>query len=138
MLLFLLMFCGFAGLAAISFGGERVEFATLSASFETLFDMMLGEVPIGSDGASSLLRWSNDPLMFIFVVTFNFLIFFVMLNFIIAIIVEAYLNTKKMVENDETEQEFFTDCCSTIKAWAKVWLTEAVLYCCSDFGMCAR
>ena len=45
-----------------------------------------------------------------------------MLNFIIAIIVEAYMKVVKQVGEQESDQEFVTDVCSTLYATSKSFL----------------
>ena len=109
---------GYMALAIAQFGGERQEFSSNFSTFETLWDMMMGSML--QSGATLSSFWTSDPLICIFSLSYSFLVFLIMLNFIIAIIVEAYMKNKIEVESDHTEQEFFTDITSAIVVAAKV------------------
>ena len=58
-------------------------------SFETLWGMLLGCMIKSGDIPSS--TWSYHGLVMIYLILYNFFVFMIMLNFIIAIIVEAYM-----------------------------------------------
>ncbi|KAK3283523.1 hypothetical protein CYMTET_8782 [Cymbomonas tetramitiformis] len=91
---------GFARVANWRFGHEREEFATFTTSMETLLEMALGNFVVG---------WSENQELAIFTVLFCIVMFILILNFILAIIVEAYMQVRR--ENDELviEQNFFRD-----------------------------
>ena len=59
------------------------EFSTVSNSVETLLDMALGKLPS---------KFTADFRFMLFVTTFNFSVFFIMLNVLLAIIVPAPTN----------------------------------------------
>ena len=83
---FLILLCiilfGFMALGTTQFGGARFEFQNYWTLFETLWDMLLGNMPQSGPIPSSY--WSNDYLMMIYILLYNFLCFMFMLNFIIA------------------------------------------------------
>jgi len=68
-------------LAYASFGGTRYEFASVSQSMKTLIDVTLGSLP------SDVF---DEPALALFLLLFLLVNFFVILNFMIAIILDAY------------------------------------------------
>eukprot|EP00930_Biecheleria_cincta_P025362 TRINITY_DN18068_c1_g1_i1.p1 TRINITY_DN18068_c1_g1~~TRINITY_DN18068_c1_g1_i1.p1 ORF type:complete len:832 (-),score=112.47 TRINITY_DN18068_c1_g1_i1:560-3016(-) len=100
LLLFLLMFSAFGLLARALFGTLRREFYTLTSTFVVQFHMMLGSIPDG---------FGLDAEQTIYILLFVFTMYFFVVNFLLAIIVEAYLEVKKEVQVSEVEQGFFTD-----------------------------
>jgi hypothetical protein len=123
--LLLLMIClvGFIMLGTAQFAGERAEFASNFKAFETLWEMLLGSMP--ASGAIPSTFWTNDKLMMIYLMVYNFLCFMFMLNFIIAIICESYLTVTHQLKMSDSEQEFFHDVCSvsvvTFKSFVWRW-----------------
>lgn len=100
LLLFLLMFSAFGLLARALFGTLRREFYTLTSTFVVQFHMMLGSIPEG---------FGEDVDQTIYISLFVFTMYFFVVNFLLAIIVESYLEVKREVEKSEVEQGFFTD-----------------------------
>lgn len=98
-LLVTLYFC-FALLAWVQFGGQIEEFSTLPRTVETQWNMMLGALPED---------FLAEPLFGLFIFTFNIVVFFLMLNFLLAIIVEAYLAVKTATEELQVEEAFYSD-----------------------------
>jgi len=99
---------GFMLLARAQFADTFEEFSESTSSLDFLYDMMLGSLPGDA--------WI-DPLFGLYVLMFNFfnfLVFMIMLNFIIAISVEAYMKVTASVVENEAEQEFVTDCVSIL------------------------
>jgi hypothetical protein len=80
-LLLLIILVGFNLLGTAQFGGERSEFASGLKLFETLFDMLLGSLP--ESGLIPSSHWTHDKLFMVFVLIYNALGSFFMLNFII-------------------------------------------------------
>jgi hypothetical protein len=112
LILFIILNAAFIALGMSQFAGEKTEFATISNSFETLWEMLLGSML--SSGAIPSSTWSHDPFLLIYLMLYNLLFFMLMLNFIIAIIVEAYMKVVKGIEEMESDQEFFTDVTSVV------------------------
>jgi hypothetical protein len=99
-MIFLLLFLLFAILAAWILGDSRPGFVNLTTACATQFNMMIGELPEG---------WSEDLNLLVYVVA-NFLVFFFfLLNFLLAIIVEGYMRTRKLIEDITYERFFFID-----------------------------
>eukprot|EP00277_Geminigera_cryophila_P048225 CAMPEP_0173089162 /NCGR_PEP_ID=MMETSP1102-20130122/25653_1 /TAXON_ID=49646 /ORGANISM="Geminigera sp., Strain Caron Lab Isolate" /LENGTH=679 /DNA_ID=CAMNT_0013972779 /DNA_START=41 /DNA_END=2080 /DNA_ORIENTATION=+ len=98
--IFIVLFLMFAVLATWTMGSSREEFVDVPTSCATQFNMMIGGLPDG---------WSEDVNMLIYV-SVNFIVFFfLLLNFLLAIIVEAYMKTRSHIEDIQYERNFFTD-----------------------------
>jgi len=106
-LLFVLVTFGYMVLGMAQFGHFRSEFQDFDSAFRTLWDMQLGSMLGG--GAIRSSQWSTDPLLWLYQMTYMVLNFFIMFNFVIAIIVEAYMQVKNEVMEDDTEQAIWTD-----------------------------
>jgi hypothetical protein len=103
----LMIFVGFALIGVWRFGAEREDFRNLSAAMLTEFEIMFtSEFPDG---------WKDEGPEFI-VFNLLYLIFMVILvlNFILAIIVDAYMQVMKDVETNLVEQDVYQDCGATI------------------------
>jgi len=80
-IIFLLLFLCFAMLGTWILGASRADFADFQTSCATQLDMMLGGLPDD---------WSDETNVLIFVSIHFVVFFFLLLNFLLAIIVEAY------------------------------------------------
>jgi len=100
LLLLAVLFCGFLALALAQFSGSNTNFSTFQLAFEVLYDMMMDGLPY---------NWMSDPVVAVYVIFFNVLVFLTMLNFIIAIVVESYTKVCQENEKLQADQEFFTD-----------------------------
>merc|ERR1719401_1909605 len=111
---FLMIWCvisvGYCCLAFLSFGPSRENFSTFAKAFETQFGMMLGEVPE---------NWTDDWLFAVYILTYNVLVFCLMLNFLIGIVVDSYTTVTKDLDDNITEQSFVTDLIEIIYAKVK-------------------
>ena len=98
-----LMLC-FAGIGQWRFGNTREDFGDFETALRTEFQMLFGEFPEG---------WGDDPALQrelqVFVVLYLLVLFLLVLNFLLAIIVEAYMKLRALLDEIETEQEFLTD-----------------------------
>jgi len=103
---------GFITLGTSQFSDTRFDFSTVGMSFETLWTMMLGNMLTSEKIPSTF--WTNDKMLLIFSMLFNFLSFFFMLNFIIAIICESYINVSRRIKASSAHNEFFADCSSVM------------------------
>lgn len=92
------------------FGEERQEFASLLLTFETLINLTLGNLP---------RNITEDYFLLVCLSAFLLINFFLMLNFIIAIVVDGYTKVKKGLEEDDSEGGFFEDVILVSVAWAK-------------------
>jgi len=93
-----------AALATWSFGSYRNDFKDIPHAMKSQFSMLLGNLPSG---------YTNDFLLGLYVISTNILQFFLMLNFLLAIVVEAHTKVREDIANIEVENEIFTDL-----AWA--------------------
>ena len=60
---------GFIGLGTAQFAGSRIEFSSNNRLFETMWGMLLGNLPPSGNIPSTL--WSHDNLMLVFVLLYN-------------------------------------------------------------------
>jgi len=104
----LLMLC-FAGIGTWRFGNTMEEFKSFEQTLQTEFQMLFGEF---------IDNWANDPQLprelQAFVVLYLMVNFLLVLNFLLAIIVEAYTKVREDNERRTTESEFFYDCWTAI------------------------
>ena len=99
----MLMLC-FAGIGQWRFGNTREDFGDYETALRTEFQMLFGEFPEG---------WGDDPALQrelqVFVVLYFLVLFLLVLNFLLAIIVEAYMKLRGAIDEKKTEQAFLTD-----------------------------
>jgi hypothetical protein len=79
--------------------------------------MLLGSFP--ESGAIPSTFWTNDKMLLTFCMLYNFISFFFMLNFIIAIICESYVVVSEGIKSSHAHQEFFHDCVSVVVVFIK-------------------
>ncbi len=103
LLIILIMGC-FAGIGTWRFGGYRPEFATWEVTMQTQFMWMIGAV--GEN-------WADNTDLQAFTVLFLMVMFLLVLNFVLAIIVEAYMGVRKANEECVIEMDFFSDIITT-------------------------
>eukprot|EP00933_Yihiella_yeosuensis_P030851 TRINITY_DN24408_c0_g1_i1.p1 TRINITY_DN24408_c0_g1~~TRINITY_DN24408_c0_g1_i1.p1 ORF type:complete len:314 (+),score=60.60 TRINITY_DN24408_c0_g1_i1:492-1433(+) len=99
-ILFLLLFVGFALIAETLFAPRYHDFESFARTMDTQYHMCLGEVPES---------FGSDIQLTVYMVVFNFTMFFLVVNFLLAIIVDSYMHVKEDVSANEGEQEFFAD-----------------------------
>ena len=85
--LFGIVLGGYIVLGMAQFGHFRPEFRDFDSSFRTLWEMQLGAML--ANGATPSQFWSANALLSFFQMTYMILLFFILFNFIIAIIVEV-------------------------------------------------
>ena len=90
-LLFSMIFGGFSCLAHLFFGNSVLPFSTWERSMNTCFDLLMGDIGIREE----LFLLSNRLSAILFYYSFIFLVFFILLNVLLAIIVEAYVQVKE-------------------------------------------
>lgn len=95
------MFVFLAGLAHWSFGPTQVSFSTMPKSMETQLKMLTGSFPF-EEG-----NWSAAEFIYFFLFIACF--FFILVNFLLAIIVDSYEAYKRMVESQTQEFDFLAD-----------------------------
>mmetsp|Transcript_924 Transcript_924/g.2032 ORF Transcript_924/g.2032 Transcript_924/m.2032 type:complete len:1682 (-) Transcript_924:65-5110(-) len=109
-LLFLLVFVTFSYTAFWMFGGDNRAFKDLGTSMTTQFDILLGALPED---------FRDDVRMIAYVVFTNVVMFFLMLNFLLAIVVESYLKVREQIEANEAENTIVEDVAITFHHWIK-------------------
>ena len=120
LVVYILVFGGAVFYGHALFGWSHLEFRDLEASFRTLWDLGMLGTPIES-GALPSTHWSNNPLMALFLLTYSVLMFMVMLNVVIAVILESYMAVKQEVEDDPTEQSIWADTAIVASTYLDTW-----------------
>lgn len=88
-----IVFVGYAMMAHVIFGNVIEKFSTFQLSIDTCFEMLLGEIGVNEDlKALTGLQGLAGSLFFW---TFELLVFMVLLNFLLAIIVDAFSVVKE-------------------------------------------
>jgi len=109
-LLILLLMGVFAGIATWRFGSEREDFSDFERSMQTQFEMTFGEFPDG---------WMQNSDMQVYTVFYFMIVFLLVQNFLLAVVVEAYMAVRRDNEALETEQEFLVDIYSSLHSHLK-------------------
>jgi len=97
----------FAGIASWRFGSDYDNFETINVTLQTQFMMLFGTFPD---------NWTDSTDLILYSVMFLMVLFILVLNFVLAIIVEAYMTLREVNEINEVEMEFFSDfyhCCTS-------------------------
>jgi len=96
-----LLFTVLAFLGHWSFGARDEQYASFWLSSYTLFRFFVGEFQFPSDGVSSDY--------FVFVTIYIFVVFIMIVNFLLAIIVNAHTLVTSKIRKLKTEQDFCSD-----------------------------
>lgn len=125
-LIFLMVLFGIAVIGSWRFGSESAEFRSVLAAMRTQFDAVLdppGEIPVSTDS-------DTDFEYLAFVLLIHVVNFFFLINFFLAIVVNAYTNVRR-VEDCTVEQSVFADFFALLRNFTKRashrWPTEAQL-----------
>jgi len=100
------MFLLLAGLAHWSFGASDAPFSTFSGAMDMQLKMLTGDFPF-SEGNESLSKW---VYYFLYIGAF----FFILVNFLLAIIVDSYVVYKDKAKEQSQQHNFALDvarCC---------------------------
>jgi len=100
MIIISILMSAFAAIGSWKFGSERREFTTVLTSLRTEFSMLFGNFPEDWDQSSDLI---------VFTAAYLIILFLLVQNFLLAIIVEAYMEVRKENEDCEVEGEFLHD-----------------------------
>eukprot|EP00930_Biecheleria_cincta_P028580 TRINITY_DN19950_c0_g1_i1.p1 TRINITY_DN19950_c0_g1~~TRINITY_DN19950_c0_g1_i1.p1 ORF type:complete len:1886 (-),score=266.67 TRINITY_DN19950_c0_g1_i1:178-5217(-) len=120
-IMFTLVFFGFAVIGTWRFGSERPDMARFYVAFNTMFDAMIG--PPGEIFMSDAANEAGE--YFVFALSFHVICFFFMLNFILAIIIDSYTTVIEGLRDSDIEQDIFTDiyctCVRTFLSYRHQW-----------------
>jgi hypothetical protein len=96
-LIFVFVFFAYACMGHLTFGGSVTQFSTLSKSAVVCMGILLGDIDVQTD----LYRSNNIAANFFFW-TFVFIAFFILINMLLAILVDAYVAVKDEAEGNRT------------------------------------
>jgi len=102
MIVFIFVFLTFAWLAFWSFGPDKDEFQTYMAAVNSCFQMLTGSFPWGDEASEGLMQkvWWGLYL---------FLVYFISVQLVFAIIIEAFLRVRKEVKKSTATCNVFFD-----------------------------
>ncbi len=104
-LLLVLVFFFFGMTACWMFAGQYEEYEDLNAALDTQFGLLTrGDMPVG---------YERNPELVVHIVLTTVLIYFLMLNFLLAIVVESYMAVRRDLESNEVSSDFVTDVVTT-------------------------
>ena len=93
--LFSIVFGAFALLAHVSFGNAVYGFSTYSQAVLTCFNMLLGHL----DVIDEIFMLRDQVMVTFWYMSFIFLVFFILLNVLLAILVDSYVEVKNATSN---------------------------------------
>ena len=105
MVVFTMVFGAYSVFGHIAFGGELEQFSSLALSMNTCFGILLGDIDVTEDFKVS----DNGMVGFIFYYSYIVILFFVLLNVLLAILVDAYMEVKEVAEDSKTVVEEIMD-----------------------------
>jgi len=95
-ILAMIIFVGYAMMAHLIFGYSIQKFSTLGEAINTCFEILLGEIGVNTD-LMKLNSLEKIPAV-IFFWSYEILVFMILLNFLLAIIVDAFSDVKSQIE----------------------------------------
>ena len=98
------VFMGYAIMGHLLFGSQIEAFNTMTKSLQTNFEMLLGEVTV----SNQMLNLQGPSIEFASVMYFwsyQILVFMILLNFLLAIIVDAFSEVKATLSNEKSMYE---------------------------------
>jgi hypothetical protein len=96
-LIFMFVFFAYASMGHLTFGSAVTEFSTLGKSCMVCMSILLGDIDVQTD-----LYRSNYIAASFFFWTFVFIAFFILINMLLAILVDAYVAVKDEAEGNRT------------------------------------
>jgi len=102
MLVFIFVFAIFAWLAFWSFGPDKEPFQTYLVSLNSCFQMLVGEYPWTDE-------WTESWTQKVWWMAYTFLVFFVSVNVLLAIIIEAFLRVTKQIKETNASANVLLD-----------------------------
>eukprot|EP00397_Hematodinium_sp_SG-2012_P003500 GEMP01003508.1.p1 GENE.GEMP01003508.1~~GEMP01003508.1.p1 ORF type:complete len:671 (+),score=161.93 GEMP01003508.1:1668-3680(+) len=103
-LAFFLLFFVLAVQAVWSFGPVMPEFNNVESAMYAQFRMIFDDFPF-----DQIQRAPNRTLFLLYMFTFAFFVFFLLLNFFLAIVIDSYAAIKERVERSKVERSFPLD-----------------------------
>lgn len=106
--IFFMLYVMLALIAQFQFGSGRYgeTYGAIFSAMAAQFHYMIGEL---ND------EWKDENAFAVYFIFFMVVVFFLMLNFLMSIIIDAYTGVKKDLEQQLTEQNFFLDVLATVR-----------------------
>jgi len=97
-LLFLFVTSAYSLVGHITFGSEIYEFSSISLAFETCMHFILGDLDVKHD----MDFLPNKATVVLFFWSFTLIVFFILINVLLAILVDAYVDVKENAGKSNT------------------------------------
>ena len=111
MLVALAVMCSFATIGEWRFGIQRDDFTTFGDALSSEVKLFFSPDPFD--------EWHKDPELLVYTLLLLFMMSLLVLNFVLAIIVESYMQVRSEIEKNQIEQSFPADLVSIMAAAAK-------------------
>ncbi len=98
-ILFAIVVGGYTVLGFVAFGSAIDAFSSFSNSFDTCFQLLLGELGV----SSFLFSHTNQIAAILYYYSYLVIVYFILLNILLAILVEAYVQVKKEGEFSQVQ-----------------------------------
>ena len=95
------VFMGYAIMGHLLFGSQIEAFYSMQSAMQTNFEMLLGEVTV-SDQMLNLVGPSIEFASVMYFWSYQILVFMILLNFLLAIIVDAFSEVKATLSNEKS------------------------------------
>lgn len=100
----IVVFIGYGIMGHLLFGSQIEAFSTMSDALQTNFEMLLGEVTV-ADQMMDLVGPSIEFAAVLYFWSYQIFVFMILLNFLIAIIVDAFSEVKATLSNEKSMYE---------------------------------
>ena len=98
--IFLFVFVAFASMGHLTFGGATERFSTMASSLTVCMAILLGDIDVLTDLYRGSVPGSDQRLAAdFFFWSFIFVAFFILINMLLAILVDAYVAVKDQAES---------------------------------------
>lgn len=119
-LVFLATFVSFSMMANALFAHEIPKFRTFGRSFTTCFEVLMGEFDWASD-----MKAAGRTLSYIWFISFQILMALIMVNMLLAIVIDTYTDVKSKLHDDSSLQK---QLCQIWKDWMRIRAGEILSY----------
>jgi hypothetical protein len=111
MIVALAVMCSFAAIGSWRFGIQRNDFTTFGSALSSEVRLFFSPDPFD--------KWHTDPDLLLYTLLLLFMMSLLVLNFVLAIIVESYMQVRSEIEKNQIEQSFPADLVAIFAAAAK-------------------
>ena len=107
----LAVMCSFAAIGEWRFGIQRNDFTTFGAALSSVVRLFFSPDPFD--------EWHTEPNLLMYTLLLLFMMSLLVLNFVLAIIVESYMQVRSEIEKNQIEQSFPADLVAIVATAAR-------------------